>query len=237
MKKFLSILLSVILACSAVPMVFAVEDSNNDAEVQVAIQEAIENEGIDNEQLLAPLDGASKFSIDTALNYVKLLDFEGLADYVATFINVNNIIAIVNNALEKITGIQFDDLFDPALLNFNDIIATLADIVTDLFGNIGIDLSKVTDTISNSQFLNFVAGLYTGGDGEVTTEEPETTEPETTEPETTEPETTEPETTTDVINNDEPIPQTGVKNMGIAAFAAITVAAGAAYVLTKKKDK
>lgn len=250
MKKILSVLLAVCMLLSVAPMAFAEEEGVANEQVVGEVVDSISEEDLVKEEFVVvendeeteapadeeePAEGEEEteepempvFSLSEAFAFVTNLDFEGLVAYIGQFLNIETLKFAIDNALEKIGGLGIGDFLDGSLLegifgSFADVCATIADVIVDLLAMVGIDFDQIVSFINNSEFLSFISSIYAyGGQGEVTPEPEEIVDPDP----------TDPEPPVDDIE----VPPTGVADMGLAAFAALSVSCAAAYVLRKKK--
>ncbi len=244
MKKILSVLLAVCMLLSVAPMAFAEEEGKVNEQVVEEVVDSIAEEDlivddfvvegeesetdVEDEETIEP--EMPVFSLTDAFAFVTALDFAGLVEYIGQFLNIETLKYAIDNALEKIGGLGIGDFLDGTLVegifeSFTDVCATIADVLVELLAMVGIDFDQIIGFINNSEFLSFVSSIYAYGGQGTPNEEP----------------------TEEIIIDEEPvideepeyvdveIPETGVADMGIAAFAALTVAGAAAFVLKKKK--
>ncbi len=240
MKKFLSVLVAICMMLSMIPMTFAIEEAEVNQDVVDQVIENVDEEELTDVPSDVPADVPSDeetdeeeseempvFSLKDAFAFVKALDFDGLVGYIGQFLNIETLKYAIDNALEMLGGLGIGDFLDGSILegifgSFTDVCATIADVLVELLAMVGIDFDQIVAFINNNEFLSFIASIYTYGGFET----PETTEPSE-------------EVVTDPVEEEIPeeieVPETGVADLGIAAFATLSVAGAAAYVLSRKK--
>lgn len=246
MKKFLSVLVAICMMLSMIPMTFAIEEAEVNEDVVNQVVENVDEEELTDvpadEETDVPADETEGsegetdeeesvempvFSLKAAFEFVKALDFDGLVGYIGNFLNIETLKYAIDNALEMLGGLGIGDFLDGSILegifgSFTDVCATIADIIVDLLAMVGINFDQIVDFINNNEFLSFIASIYTYGGFE--TPETEPSEEVVTDP------------VTEEIPEEIPeVPETGVADLGIAAFATLSVAGAAAYVLSRKK--
>ncbi|MDR2526034.1 MAG: LPXTG cell wall anchor domain-containing protein [Oscillospiraceae bacterium] len=144
---------------------------------------------------------------------------QAVQDFLAT-IDPDTANKAVSDALLKVVPAGFD-------LDGGDLAAVLTESDVKLFGDDiisslnlgGTDIAAKIQEAMSGDFVSFLAGLYTGG----VTPEPETTSAATVVSSETTPVETKPTTGSS-------------STIAIAAFAALSLMAGAAFVCAKKKE-
>lgn len=250
MKKALAIVMALVIALSMSAMAFAAEgdktpatstpnvvcgvcgssfNAAEDLRAHIALGcDGIRNENFDAIALVCPHKGCGEAFVDEALyNEHIVICPKAPADPYDKYINLNlkdlltMIIDLVKtnagqwDAIESVVIrlVDFIENMGKGLVSQAEVEGAVADLETELanFSIPGVD--EILNTIKSK-----IKNMYAGE--KATTVVVETTTETTTE-----------ETTTEAVV----IEDTGSASVGIAAFAAISVAAAAAYVCTKKK--